>query len=89
MGKKLRVVTQDVGGGFGPKAFCYREYPLVLEAAKRLGKPVKWIGGRTEHFLTDAHGRDNIAEAEMAMDAQGRFLALKVKSDCQHGRISL
>ncbi|WP_274629654.1 xanthine dehydrogenase family protein molybdopterin-binding subunit [Arvimicrobium flavum] len=76
--KKLRVVTPDVGGGFGPKSFVYREYPLVLEAAKRLGRPVKWTCDRTEHFLTDAQGRDNIVEAQMAMDADGRFLALKV-----------
>ena len=54
----LRVVTPDVGGGFGPKGFVYREYPLVLEAAKRLGKPVRWVGDRTEHFLVDAHGRN-------------------------------
>ncbi|MCW5760035.1 MAG: xanthine dehydrogenase family protein molybdopterin-binding subunit, partial [Phenylobacterium sp.] len=76
---KLRVVTPDVGGGFGPKAFVYREYPLVLEAAKRLGQPVKWTGDRTEHFLTDAQGRDNEVEAEMAMDAEGRFLAMRVR----------
>jgi len=55
---QLRVITPDVGGGFGPKSFVYREYPLVLEAAKRLGRPVKWAGDRTEHFLTDAQGRD-------------------------------
>jgi carbon-monoxide dehydrogenase large subunit len=76
--KKLRVVTPDVGGGFGPKTFVYREYPLVLEAAKRLGRPVKWTGDRTEHFLTDAQGRDNVVTAEMAMDKDGRFLALRV-----------
>jgi carbon-monoxide dehydrogenase large subunit len=76
---KLRVVTPDVGGGFGPKTFVYREYPLVLEAAKRLGRPVKWTGDRTEHFLTDAQGRDNVVTAEMAMDKDGRFLALRVK----------
>jgi len=76
--KQLRVVTPDVGGGFGPKSFVYREYALVLEAAKRLGRPVKWTGDRTEHFLTDAQGRDNAVAAEMAMDAEGRFLALKV-----------
>jgi carbon-monoxide dehydrogenase large subunit len=75
---KLRVITPDVGGGFGPKTFVYREYPLVLEAAKRLGRPVKWTGDRTEHFLTDAQGRDNLVEAEMAMDAEGRFLGLRV-----------
>jgi aerobic carbon-monoxide dehydrogenase large subunit len=74
----LRVVTPDVGGGFGPKGFVYREYPLVLEAAKRLGHPVRWIGERTEHFLTDAHGRDNVVHAEMAMDENGRFLALRI-----------
>lgn len=74
----LRAITRDVGGGFGPKAWAYREYPLVLEAAKRLGRPVKWTATRTEHFLTDAHGRDNHAEAEMALDEDGRFLALRV-----------
>ncbi|TPW29860.1 xanthine dehydrogenase family protein molybdopterin-binding subunit [Pararhizobium mangrovi] len=76
--EKVRVVTNDVGGGFGTKAFNYRENPLVLEAAKRLGRPVKWVGDRTEHFLVDAHGRDNVVVAEMAMDAEGRFLGLKI-----------
>jgi carbon-monoxide dehydrogenase large subunit len=76
---KLRVITPDVGGGFGPKTFVYREYPLVLEAARRLGRPVKWTSDRTEHFLTDAQGRDNEVEAEMAMDAEGRFLGLRIK----------
>ena len=75
---QLRVITPDVGGGFGPKSFVYREYPLVLEAAKRLGRPVKWAGDRTEHFLTDGQGRDNVVTAEMAMDENGRFLALKI-----------
>ena len=51
---KLRVITPDVGGGFGPKGFVYREYPLLLEAARRIGKPVKWVSDRTEHFLVDA-----------------------------------
>lgn len=76
--KDLRVVTPDVGGGFGTKAFVYREYALVLEAARRLGRPVKWTSDRTEHFLTDAHGRDNAVTAEMAMDKDGRFLGLRV-----------
>jgi carbon-monoxide dehydrogenase large subunit len=76
--KRIRVVTPDVGGGFGTKAFCYAEYPLAALAAERLGKPVKWIGDRTEHFLADAQGRDNIAVAEMAMDADGKFLAMRV-----------
>jgi carbon-monoxide dehydrogenase large subunit len=76
---QLRVVTPDVGGGFGPKTFVYREYLLVVEAAKRTGRPVKWASDRTEHFLTDAQGRDNVVKAEMALDENGRFLALRVK----------
>jgi carbon-monoxide dehydrogenase large subunit len=76
--EKLRVITPDVGGGFGPKGFVYREYPLVLEAAKRLGRPVKWTCDRNEHFLVDAQGRDNYVEAEMALDSDGRFLALRI-----------
>ena len=77
--EELRVVTPDVGGGFGPKSFVYREHVLVLEAASRLGRPVKWTATRTEHFLVDAQGRDNVVEAEMAMDADGRFLALRIE----------
>jgi carbon-monoxide dehydrogenase large subunit len=76
--ENLRVVTDDVGGGFGTKSFMYREYPLVVEAAKRLGRPVAWQADRTEHFLGDAQGRDNLTRAEMALDADGRFLAMRV-----------
>jgi carbon-monoxide dehydrogenase large subunit len=76
--EKLQVVTGDVGGGFGTKAFIYREYPLVLEAAKRLGRPVVWRADRSEHFTGDAQGRDNLTTAEMALDADGRFLAMRV-----------
>lgn len=75
---KLRVITPDVGGGFGTKVFPYREYPLALIAAKKLGKPVKWVGDRTEHFLVDAHGRDNVVTMRMAMDKNGKFLAMDV-----------
>ena len=74
----VRVRTADVGGGFGTKSFNYREYPLALEAAKRLGRPVKWTCERTEHFLADAHGRDNVTTGRMAMDKDGKFLALEV-----------
>lgn len=77
--EKLRVVTPDVGGGFGPKSFVYREHALVLEAARRLGRPVKWAADRTEHFLTDAQGRDNFVVADMAMDGDGRFLGLRIR----------
>ncbi len=73
---KMRVITPDVGGGFGTKLFPYREYALAAVAAERLGKPVKWISERSEHFLGDSHGRDNISTARLALDDKGRFLAL-------------
>ena len=76
--ESLRVITQDVGGGFGTKSVMYREYPLVLEAARRLGRPVGWLADRSEHFVGDAQGRDNVTTAEMALDSEGRFLALRV-----------
>jgi len=75
---KLRVTTNDVGGGFGTKTFTYREYPLVLEAARRVGRPVVWRADRSEHFVGDTQGRDNVTVAEMALDEAGRFLALRV-----------
>ena len=74
----MRVITPDVGGGFGTKSFAYQEYPLAANAAKELGHPVKWISDRTEHFLVDSHGRDNYAVAEMALDENGKFLAMRV-----------
>ncbi len=74
----LRVVTGDVGGGFGTRIFIYREYPLVLEAARRLHRPVRWQAERTEHFVGDAQGRDNVTTAEMALDEKARFLALRL-----------
>ena len=76
--ERIRVITPDVGGGFGTKVFPYREYPLTMEAAKRLGRPVKWTSDRSEHFVADAHGRDNVAYARMAMDDNGKFLAIDV-----------
>ena len=75
---RIRVITPDVGGGFGTKSFVYHEYPLAALAAMRLGRPVKWIGERSEHFLVDSQGRDNISVAEMAMDDDGRFVAMRV-----------
>jgi len=74
---QVHVMTGDVGGGFGTKSFMYREYPLVLEAARLLKRPVKWIADRADHFLADAHGRDNITVASVAVDKSGKFLALK------------
>ena len=76
--KDLRVLTQDVGGGFGTKNMLHREYPLVLEAARRLGRSVGWLADRSEHFVGDVQGRDNVTSAEMALDSEGRFLALRV-----------
>ena len=67
-----------MGGGFGTRIFLYREYALVLEAARWLNRPVRWQADRTEHFVGDAQGRDNVTIAEMALDSDGRFLALRV-----------
>lgn len=76
----VRFIAPDVGGGFGAKNFAYVEHALVLWAARRTGRPVKWIASRSEVFLTDHAARDTAAEASLALDAAGRFLALKVTS---------
>jgi carbon-monoxide dehydrogenase large subunit len=76
--EKLRVITPDVGGGFGTKLFPYREYALAAVAAKRLDAPVKWVADRMDHFLGDSQGRDNVTTATLALDAKGKFLALDV-----------
>ncbi len=75
--KDLRVLTGNVGGGFGTKAFLYPEPALTLWAAKRLGRSVRWTGERMEIFLSDVHGRDNVTIAELAMDADGHFQAIR------------
>ncbi|GGC84198.1 carbon monoxide dehydrogenase [Chelatococcus reniformis] len=76
--ERIRVVTPDVGGGFGTKIFMYREYPLCAVAAQRIGRAVRWVSDRNEHFVADTHGRDNATRAEMALDESGRFLGLRV-----------
>ena len=76
--EKLQVITPDVGGGFGTKLFPYREYALAAVAAQRLRAPVTWIADRSEHFLGDAQGRDNLTTARLALDRRHRFLALDV-----------
>jgi carbon-monoxide dehydrogenase large subunit len=76
----IRVLTHDVGGGFGMKAQCYPEYAAILYAARRLGRTVRWCNSRIESFLSDSHGRDGVLEGELALDAKGRFLALKVRN---------
>jgi len=77
---KLRVIAPDVGGGFGSKIFIYPEEVVALWAAKRVGRPVKWVADRSESFLTDAHGRDHVTRAEMAFNADGKILAVRVKT---------
>jgi carbon-monoxide dehydrogenase large subunit len=75
---KIRVITPDVGGGFGMKIFLYPEYVMLLWAARRVGRPVKWIADRSEGFVSDTQGRDNITRAELALDGTSRFLAIRV-----------
>jgi carbon-monoxide dehydrogenase large subunit len=82
---KLRVIAPDVGGGFGSKIFIYAEETVCVWAAKKVGRPVKWTAERTEAFLSDAHGRDHITHAELAMDERGRMLGLRVKTRANLG----
>ena len=77
---KLRVVAPDVGGGFGSKIFIYPEEMVALWASKKVRRPVKWTGDRSEAFLTDAHGRDHLTKAEMAFDKDNKVTALRVKT---------
>jgi len=76
--EKLRVLTGNVGGSFGMKASAYPEYICLLHAARALGQPVKWTDERSESFMSDSHGRDHEMTAELALDAQGKFLALRL-----------
>jgi carbon-monoxide dehydrogenase large subunit len=77
---KLRVVAPDVGGGFGSKIFHYAEELLVLWASRRINRPVKWTSDRTEAFQSDAHGRDHVSHAELALNADGTFRGLRVRT---------
>ncbi len=83
--EKLRVLTGDVGGAFGMKSPVYPEYPVLLVAAKNLGRPVRWQSTRSEAFMTDTQGRDAVTEAELALDASGKFLALRMRHICGEG----
>ena len=82
---KLRVVAPDVGGGFGTKIFHYIEEAFVTFAAKQIGRPVKWTSSRSEAFITDAHGRDHVTKIELAMDAEGKFVALRTDTMANMG----
>ena len=82
---KVRVVAPDVGGGFGSKMYLYAEDVALVWASKRVGRPIKWTAERSESFLTDAHGRDHVTTAELALDSQGKFLALRVATTANVG----
>jgi len=82
---KVRVISPDVGGGFGSKIFLYPEEVVVSWASKKIGRPVKWTAERRESFITDAHGRDHITEAEMAVDKDGKITALRVMTNANLG----
>ena len=82
---KLRVVAPDVGGGFGVKQFHYAEEAIVTFASAKVGRPVKWVCERSEGFISDAHGRDHVTEAELALDADGIFLGLRVRTIANMG----
>ena len=77
---KIRVIAGDVGGGFGTKGWQYPEHRLVLLAAKKLRRPVKWTCERSEAIQADEHARDNVSDAELALDEDGKFLGLRVKT---------
>ncbi len=77
---QIRVIVGDVGGAFGTKGWQYPEHSLVLWAARKMGRPVKWACERREAIPADEHARDNVTEAELALDAEGRFLALRART---------
>jgi carbon-monoxide dehydrogenase large subunit len=83
--EKFRVITPDVGGGFGMKAFLYAEHVLTCFASRKLGRPVKWASERGEAFVSDTHGRDNITLGELAIDKDGIFLALRTRNVANMG----
>jgi len=83
--EKLRVVTEDVGGAFGMKTPVYPEYPALLVAARKLGRPVHWQSTRSEAFVTDTQARDTLTHAELALDEKGKFLALRMRHLCNQG----
>jgi aerobic carbon-monoxide dehydrogenase large subunit len=82
---KVRVIAPDVGGGFGSKIYLYAEDVALTWAAKQLNCAIKWTADRSEAFLSDAHGRDHVSHAEMAMDKNGKFLAMRVHTDANLG----
>jgi carbon-monoxide dehydrogenase large subunit len=82
---KVRVIAPDVGGGFGSKIYLYAEETVITWAAKRVNRPIKWTAERSESFLSDAHGRDHVTKAELALDKSGKFLAMRVITTANMG----
>jgi carbon-monoxide dehydrogenase large subunit len=82
---KVRVISPDVGGGFGSKIFLYPEEVAVSWASRAIGRPVKWTAERRESFLTDAHGRDHVTDVELAVDGTGKMVALRVRTNANLG----
>ena len=83
--EKLRVVVADTGGGFGARGGVYAEFPVLLAAARHLKRPVRWTASRSESMLTDNQARDHVSQGELALDEDGRFLALRIRADWRHG----
>ncbi len=82
---KLRVVSPDIGGGFGSKIFIYLEEVVTAWAARNLKRPVKWTAERSESFMTDCHGRDHVSKVDLALDKDGKFLGLRVSTVANMG----
>ncbi len=82
---KVRVIAPDVGGGFGSKIYLYAEETALVWASKKVGRPIKWAAERSESFLSDAHGRDHVTKAELALDRDGKFIALRVHTTANMG----
>jgi carbon-monoxide dehydrogenase large subunit len=82
---KVRVIAPDVGGGFGSKIYLYAEDVVVTWASRQINRPVKWTAERSESFLSDAHGRDHLTHAELALDKDGKFLAMRVQTTASMG----
>ena len=82
---KVRVIAPDVGGGFGSKIYLYPEETALVWASKKVNRPIKWTAERSEAFLSDAHGRDHVTHAELALDKDGKFLAMRVQTTAAMG----
>jgi CO/xanthine dehydrogenase Mo-binding subunit len=86
---KLRVIAPDVGGGFGSKIYLYAEETVLTWAAKQLNRPIKWTAERSESFLSDAHGRDHVTKAELALDKEREIPRDARRDHREHGRLPL